>query len=121
MRSPDVDRYLESLDDERRKLVGALREAILAISPEIVESMKWKAPNYRLADDFATFSLRRPGLVQVILHTGAKPKPQHPQIVVDDPAKLLTLPDRNRAIATVARGQVDDFAAIVRQWAGQLE
>ena len=94
--------------------------------PAVVESIKWKAPNYEVADDFATLNLRRPSAVQLVLHTGAKVKPEHPEIVVPAPPKLLTWRRRNRAIASFSSlAELEDaraaLAGIVRSWAGQVE
>ncbi|PPF44493.1 DUF1801 domain-containing protein [Pseudoclavibacter sp. AY1F1] len=126
--SPDVDAYFAELAHPLRGVAEALRELLLSAHPDVVESIKWKAPNYAVAgaDDFATLNLRRPTAVQLVLHTGAKVKPEHPELVVDAPAKLLKWPGRNRATASFAslaefedaRGALED---IVRSWAAQVQ
>lgn len=102
-----------------------LRGVLAALSPDVVESVKWKAPNFALRDDFATMSLRRADVVHVIFHTGAKPKPEHPEIVVQDPAGLLRRADRNRYVATFTDEQailaaLPAFTAIAASWVRQL-
>lgn len=102
-----------------------LREALLDAAPDVVETLKWKAPNFATIDDFATFNFRRPTAVEVILHTGAKPKPEHPEIIADAPAGLLRWADRNRAVVTFGSSDQilehrDAFAALVQSWAAQL-
>ena len=122
----DVDVWFDELDHPLTDAALSLRAAILGISPGIVESIKWKAPNFATADDFATFSLRRPNAVQVILHTGARPKPEHPEIVIDDPTGLAKRLDRNRFVVTfTSEQQATDaepaFVTLVRSWVDQLD
>ncbi len=124
--SPDVDAYFAWLEHPLREVAVGLRELLLDAHPDVVESLKWKSPNYAVADDFATLNLRRPTAVQLVLHTGAKVKPAHPEVVVDDRSKLLTWPGRNRAVASFAsRAELEDardaLAELLRAWAAQVE
>lgn len=124
--SPDVDAYFAELEHPQKDVAVGLRELLLDAHPAVVESIKWKAPNYEVADDFATLNLRRPTAVQLVLHTGAKVKPEHPEIVVSAPPKLLTWPGRNRAVASFSSlAEFEDareaLAGIVRSWAEQVE
>lgn len=118
--------YLAALDHPMSSVVRHLREAILSVDPQIRENIKWNAPNFTLRDDFATFNLRRPDNVQVVLHTGARPKPDHPEITVNDPHKVLRMVGRNRGVITLssraaAEAAMGDFTDVVRQWVAQLE
>jgi hypothetical protein len=45
-RDATVERYIASLDSQRRKLAQPLREIILSASPNISESLKFKIPFY---------------------------------------------------------------------------
>ncbi|KQX05067.1 MULTISPECIES: DUF1801 domain-containing protein [unclassified Leifsonia] len=122
----EVDLWFDDLEHPLTDAALRLRTAILGVSPSIVESIKWKAPNFATTDDFATFSLRRPNAVQVILHTGAKPKPEHPEIVIDDPAGLAKRLDRNRFVVTITSDQQaavaePAFITLVRSWVDQLD
>ena len=124
--SSEVDAVLATLDHPLEPIVTEVRAAIRSVSPRIVETIKWAAPNFAVHDDFATLNLRRPTAVQVILHTGAKPKPEHPEITVADPAGLLRWADRNRAVITFtdheqALEALPAFTAIVHSWVSQLE
>ena len=124
--SPDVDAYFAELEHPLRDVAVGLRQLLLDAHPDVVESLKWKSANYEVADDFATLNLRRPKAVQLVLHTGAKVKPEHPEIVVDDRSKLLTWPGRNRAVASFASlAEFEDargaLAELVRAWAAQVE
>lgn len=121
----DVDQWLDAQTHDLTDAARLLRAAILRAAPDAVESIKWKAPNFALDDDFATFSMRRPGVLQLILHTGATPKPEHPVIDVDDLDGRLRWADRNRAIVTFtsmtdAAAAVPAVEAVVRAWVDQL-
>ncbi|MBF4994188.1 DUF1801 domain-containing protein [Arthrobacter gandavensis] len=118
--------YLAALDHPMSSVVRHLRAAILSVDPRIHENIKWGAPNFALHDDFATFSLRRPENIQVVLHTGARPKPDHREITVTDPRKMLRMAGRNRGVITLsnraaAEAAMGDFTDVVRQWVAQLE
>lgn len=121
----DVDQWLDAQTHDLTDAARLLRSAILRAAPDAVESIKWKAPNFALDDDFATFSMRRPGVLQLILHTGATPKPEHPVIDVDDLDGRLRWADRNRAVVTFtstadAASAVPAVEAVVRSWVDQL-
>ena len=125
MTSTDVDAWFTALDHPMKAGAQQLRGVLAALSPDVVESVKWKAPNFALRDDFATMSLRRADVVHVIFHTGAKPKPEHPEIVVQDPAGWLRRADRNRDVATLTDEQailaaLPAFTAIAASWVRQL-
>jgi hypothetical protein len=86
--------------------------------------VKWKAPNYALADDFATMNLRRPDAVQLILHTGATPKPDHPEIDAGRLPAFARRADRNRLVLTfrgpLTAAQLAEFRALLSAWTTQL-
>lgn len=124
--SPNVDAYFAELEHPLKDVALSLRKLLLDAHPDVVESIKWNAPNYEVADDFATLNLRRPTAVQLVLHTGAKVKPGHPEVVVEAPGKLLKWPGRNRAVASFSslaefEDAQDDVAGILRTWAAQVE
>ena len=123
-RSAEVDALLAGTDHRHVGVVYAIRDELLAV-PCVVESIKWKAPNYALADDFATMSLRKPEAVQLILHTGAKPKPKHPEIVVDPLPAFARRADRNRLVLTFTVASLPDEARLelrrmIKAWTAQL-
>ncbi len=124
MPSPEVDALLAELDHPSAAVVDAVRAELLAV-PGVTESIKWKAPNYALADDFATMSLRKPDAVQLILHTGAKPKPEHPDIVVDPLPTFARRADRNRLVVTFTGSRLSDedrsaLCSLLGAWVAQL-
>jgi hypothetical protein len=56
-------------------VIEALRLVILAADDRIKEGVKWNAPSFYTTEHFATFYLRAPDKVLLILHLGAKPRP----------------------------------------------
>lgn len=122
----DVDAWFDALDHPMKAGAQQLRRVLASLSPEVQESVKWKAPNFALKDDFATMNLRRAAVVQVIFHTGAKPKPGHPEIMIEDPSGLLRRADRNRFVVTFSDepallAALPAFTAIATAWVGQLQ
>jgi len=123
----DVDAWLDEHAHDLTAAARVLRAAILRAVPDAVESIKWKAPNFAADDDFATFSMRRPGVLQVILHTGAALKPDAPRIEAGDLGELAPLwrwASHNRAVITfISEEQVnanrDVFERVVRDWVAQ--
>lgn len=124
-RNPDVDAWLDQQSHDMTNAARDIREAIHRCAPDVGESIKWQAPNFALHDDFATFSMRRPGVLQVILHTGAKPKPDHAQIRVDDLGGRLKMAGYNRAIITFTSvddvsTSLGDLQSVISEWVAQL-
>lgn len=84
-------------------LVEALRGAILAADERLEENVKWNSPNFVFdGADRVTLRINPKGGVQVILHRGAKVRPDAAAFVFDDPTGLLTWPGPDRAILSVA-------------------
>lgn len=46
MRSQEVDVYLSGLDPDRREALSELRELVLDMVPDAVETMKYRMPTY---------------------------------------------------------------------------
>lgn len=122
-----VDTFLAALSPDRREELQAVRAAILGAREGIDEGIKWNAPSFRTADDFATFHLRAPQGVQIILHTGAKVRAlPKGGLQLDDPAGLVKwlAPDRclvTLAAAPAAAVQLAPLQALVRQWLARVE
>ena len=84
-------------------MIDTLRRAILAADPGISENVKWNSPNFvHNGQDRVTLRSNPRGGVQVILHRGAKVRPDADAFVFDDPTGLLTWPAPDRAILAVA-------------------
>jgi hypothetical protein len=123
--SADVDALLAQIAHPLTDAVAHIRAQLLAV-PGVVETVKWKAPNYALDDDFATFSLRRPTAVRLILHTGAKPKPDHPEIETGPLPRNARRADRNRIVLTytgsaLSPEETEDLRRLLSSWVAQLE
>lgn len=120
--SAEVDALLASLDHPCAVEIEAVRRIILAAVPGVREGVKWNAPSFSTTDHFATFHLRAKSGVQVVLHLGAKPRPDSGlQTAIADPAGLLQWRGSDRA--TVSFGDLADveakaaaFAEVIRQW-----
>lgn len=102
--------------------VLAIRSIILGAAAGVGESIKWNAPSFSTTEHFATFHLRAKDSVQVVLHLGAKARPDAAlREAIADPKALLEWRGNDRAIVTFS-GAADveakrkPFAAIIRQW-----
>lgn len=121
----DVDAFMAALDHPLKAEIEALRAIICPLDPRIVESVKWNAPSYAIDDHFATLRLYPQRTVQVVLHTGAKVKPESRAMTIDDPDGLIVWATSDRGavafadIADIERKR-DAFVSIVRQWIAQL-
>jgi hypothetical protein len=119
-----VDSLLASLDHPRVAEIQAVRAIILGATPGVREGVKWNAPSFATTEHFATFHLRARTGVQVVLHLGAKPRPDAAvRDGVRDTHGLLEWrgPDRAtvsfRDLADV-HAKADAFAEVIRQWVG---
>lgn len=118
----DVVALVAALDSPRREMVQMLREIIRGADPRIRESVKWSAPSFATSEHFATFHLRAKSGVQVVLHLGARARPDGGvRTGVRDPAGLLEWRGPDRAIVTFAdaadvAAREEAFVAVLRQW-----
>jgi hypothetical protein len=118
--SAAVDAFMANLDHPHKATIEAIRSAVRAADPRIVEGIKWNAPSFRTSEYFATTHLRAKIGTGLILHLGARVR-DIASVPVDDPAGLLTWLARDRAmIAFISAGDVNarksELRAIVRQW-----
>lgn len=119
MPASEVELLLDERDHPRRDVIDALRSILLGVS-DVVESVKWNAPNYALDDDFATMQLRRDDTVQLVLHTGAKPKPEHPTIEISPLLANAKWASPNRLVLTLREMPTDADADVIASWVDQL-
>lgn len=121
-----VDALMAALDHPLKRELESVRRAILAASPKIEDGVKWNAPSFHIGGAyFATLNLRAKDEVQVILHLGAKTRPDLEPFTIADPSRLLIwlAPDRAQAKLGAGRALAANtraFAAIVRAWIKQL-
>lgn len=97
-----VDAMLDELAPPQRPLIDALRRMIARAVPGASESVKWNAPSFALSEHFATFHLRSKAGVQLVLHLGAKRRPDVDMRTVIGPRSgVLEWKGPDRAIVTV--------------------
>jgi hypothetical protein len=120
-----VDAFMAALDHPLKPDIEFVRKVVLAFAPGVTEGIKWNAPSFRLADDFATVNLRSTDAVCVILHTGAKKRTPVPDMTVPDPAGLLEWLAKDRCMARLGSGKAlranrKAFEAVLRAWIDKL-
>jgi hypothetical protein len=119
--SPAVSAWLASLAADQRAAVDALRAAVAAADPNLVESIKWNAPSFALdGDDRATLNLGPKGSLRLVLHRGARATAPA-GFGVADPAGLAKWPTPDRGIVAFRdHADVEAKAAavtdLVRRW-----
>lgn len=120
----DVDAFVAKLRHPLEVEINALRKLIRGVDGRIVEEIKWNAPSYKLDEHFATFNLRKPDSIQLILHTGAKVKAKAKAPPIDDPTKLLRWLAPDRALVTFLAADVklkrSALRSIIEQWIATL-
>jgi len=118
----EVDAFMAALEHPLKPAVQALRALILAADAGIDEGIKWNAPSFRTVEWFATFHLRKPGEVQLVLHFGAKVSATSASgVSIADPDGLLAWRGKDRAIVSFASAsevaaRAAALTAILRQW-----
>lgn len=118
----EVDALLATLDHPQRDAIDALRQTILQADPRIGESVKWNAPSFHTTEHFATFHLRAKTGVQLVLHLGAKARPDATvRATVADPHQLLQWKSPDRAIVALrdladVDAKRDALTHILRHW-----
>ena len=118
----EVEALLASLRHPKEPEIRAARSLILGADPRVGESVKWNAPSFGTTEHFATFQLRARDGVQVVLHLGAKPRPDAGvRAAIVDSAKLLEWRGPDRATVTFhdmadVEMKAPAFVALVRQW-----
>lgn len=126
--APDVASLLAALAHPHERAIRTLRAAVLAADARIAEGIKWNAPSYHVdGAHFATFHLRSKVGVQLVLHLGAKARPDATvRAAVPDPQGLLEWKSADRATFTVrdatdAAAKASALTSLVRAWIAQLQ
>lgn len=125
--APEVTSLLAALAHPHEAAILTMRAAVLAADPRIAEGIKWNAPSYHVGGaHFATFHLRSKSGVQLVLHLGAKPRPDATvRADVADTDGLLDWKSADRATFAVrdaadAAAKAPALAAIVSAWIAHL-
>jgi hypothetical protein len=121
-----VETFLAAFEHPFKREVLALRQLILGVDARITEGIKWNAPSFRTSEWFATFQLRAKGEVQIILHLGAKKRPELERLEIADPASLLEWLGPDRASVKFRdlehiNGTRSELVELVRQWVARVE
>ncbi len=87
-----LEEFFADQEPEKLEQVMAVRKILFKAEPNLVESLKWNAPNYSLqGEDRITFNLmNKEHKVKIILHMGAKKKENKKgEPVISDPNGLV--------------------------------
>lgn len=98
--NPEVSMLVATIQHPMENTITELREFILDMDPELMETIKWNGPNFVFRhEDRITLRVQSPKLIQIILHCGAK------KLVLDKPlisheSPLLEWKSYDRAVIT---------------------
>lgn len=96
----EVNLFLDNINHPRQNEIDALRIIILSSTENIIENIKWNAPNYNFNnEDRITMRIMPTKYCQLIFHCGAKVITQPKEKLIADPANLLMWKDNSRAVA----------------------
>lgn len=85
-----VEQFMRDLDHPLKPVVTAVRDAVLRVRKSIGEGIKWNAPSFHHGEHFATFNLRSREHVLLVIHAGARPRPDAAfRQQVPDPTSLV--------------------------------
>jgi hypothetical protein len=120
-----VDDYMASLEHPHREAIQELREFILAVDSRIKEQVKWNAPSFYLEDDFATLRIHPAPILQLVLYSGPKKKPNAKPFVIPDPHNLVEWAAMDRCVITFesltdVRSKKAALKPIIAKWISQL-
>lgn len=122
-----MEAFIRSLAHPREAEIFAIRAILLAADPRIAESIKWNAPSFSTTEHFATFHLRGKSGVQLVLHLGAKPRPDSlVRTSIDEPAAGLEWKGPDRAVLTFTdladvEARKEPLTRVVRAWIRHLD
>jgi hypothetical protein len=115
-----VDDYMAALVHTRHAEVEALRSALTAADPDVVETIKWNAPSYGYqGTDRITMRLQPGDRVDLVFHRGAAKRDD--AFTFDDPTGLIAwaAPDRG-VVAVTDRAMLDarlpEILALAQLW-----
>lgn len=120
-----IAHFMRDLEHPLKPEIEALRAIVAGVDSRLRESIKWNAPSFALDEHFATFKLRPPTAVQIVLHTGAKVKEHPTEFKIEDAEGLLKWAAPDRALLTFRSMQEVEtrrpaVTAILKQWIAQL-
>lgn len=125
MTRQETEAYLAALDAPLREPFTALCDLIRSADERIDETIKWNAPSFFITDHFATTGLTRGGAIRLVLHTGARKRPE-PLAVLIGGGDVLTWAGTDRASITFAdprqiRQLEPLLTSVITQWIAQTQ
>lgn len=120
-----VEKFRKTLAPDVLAMVDALRAAVAAAHPGLVESIKWNAPNFTVdGEDRITLGIERKGGVRLVLHRGATRHADSAAFSFADDRKLArwAAPDRGVIVfgdLAAIRARAADLQALCRSWVEQ--
>ena len=119
----EVTEFLNELNHPFRNEIAKLRDVILASDKNLVENIKWNAPNYSFENEDRITMRIQPMTtkVQLIFHRGAKKQEQPKDKLIESKSKMLVWKENDRAIITFKNSQeIEDGKAelekIINEW-----
>ena len=119
-----VAEFLDELDEDILDQVNELRGIIFEAEPELIENIKWNAPNYvHEGEDRITFNvMNKEGKVKLVLHMGAtKKEDKKAKSILNDPNRLGESASNIRTVITFDSlpdilAKEDGLKDILRRW-----
>lgn len=97
--------YMSGLKHARKAEVERIRAAILASDPELSETVKWNAPNFVFeGEDRVTLRLQPRDRVDLVLHRGARRRPDAESFSFEDPSGLIHWASSDRGVISIPEG-----------------
>nr|WP_294928065.1 DUF1801 domain-containing protein [uncultured Flavobacterium sp.] len=121
--SKEVTEFLNELNHPFRNEIEELRDCILASDKNLIENIKWNAPNYSFENEDRITMRIQPitTKVQLIFHRGAKKQEQPKDRLIANKSKMLLWKENDRAIITFKNKQEiengkSELEKIINEW-----
>ncbi len=116
-----VEEYRSEMDTGNLVTLDALRAIISRVNGDLIETIKWNAPNYALnGEDRITLGIERKGGIRVVFHRGAKVKDMS-DFSFEDSTNLARWPSPDRGVAVfkdvnAVEKHTGDLLNLCRSW-----
>lgn len=119
----EVSKFLEEKKILKIDVVEYLRVLLLSVDDDLVESIKWNAPNYSLnGEDRITMRLFPEKSFQLVFHCGAKTKVELKNPLIKDETGILVWKSNDRAVIDLSgldlKAKSDEVVLIAKRWLG---
>lgn len=110
--NPEVDQYMVDKNHPLTEEINKVREIILAVHPEITETIKWSSPTFIYKGNMASFFMNAKKHVSLMFHKGA---------LIDDSTGLLQGDGKEGRAAKFKDmkeilDRSDDLVSVVNGW-----